>query len=165
MTTARIGGGIATRLFRAMHYQRRARLPDMSANNASDQLPQKRLGGVSGKGFMPGASGNPGGRPRGIEARAREFTEEALQALRAALQNPRERVAAATVLLSYGWGRPKQVIEANDAASITIMHLTAARDISAEMHAALPMIEGAAEPDKAKSANGQLLGPITPALE
>jgi len=25
----------------------------------------KRLGGITGKGFMPGKSGNPGGRPRG----------------------------------------------------------------------------------------------------
>jgi hypothetical protein len=27
--------------------------------------PKKKLGGVTGKGFMPGQSGNPGGRPKG----------------------------------------------------------------------------------------------------
>jgi hypothetical protein len=26
---------------------------------------QKLLGGITGKGFMPGKSGNPGGRPKG----------------------------------------------------------------------------------------------------
>lgn len=26
---------------------------------------EKKLGGVTGKGFMPGVSGNPGGRPKG----------------------------------------------------------------------------------------------------
>jgi hypothetical protein len=26
---------------------------------------EKRLGGITGKGFVPGQSGNPGGRPKG----------------------------------------------------------------------------------------------------
>lgn len=32
-------------------------------NNVS-ATPQKMLGGITGKGFMPGQSGNPGGRPK-----------------------------------------------------------------------------------------------------
>jgi hypothetical protein len=56
-----------------------------------------------------------------------------LQALVAALANPRERVQAAAVLLSYGWGKPKQIIEANEATSVTVMHLLAAREISDEL--------------------------------
>jgi hypothetical protein len=84
--------------------------------------------------FPPGISGNPSGRPRGIEARCREFTEEALQALRAALRNPKERVAAASVLLSYGWGKPKQVIEANAETSVTMLHLLASQSIGAGLH-------------------------------
>jgi hypothetical protein len=32
-----------------------------------------RLGGVTGAGFRPGVSGNPGGRPRGLASRVREL--------------------------------------------------------------------------------------------
>lgn len=61
--------------------------------------------------FKPGQSGNPGGRPtvvKTIQHMAREKTPEVIKALLAALERPRERVAAATVLLAYGYGRPVQ---------------------------------------------------------
>ena len=32
-----------------------------------------RVGGVTGKGFTPGVSGNPGGRPKGLSRRVREL--------------------------------------------------------------------------------------------
>jgi hypothetical protein len=35
-----------------------------------------RLGGVTGKGFTPGVSGNPGGRPKGLSRRVRELVGE-----------------------------------------------------------------------------------------
>jgi hypothetical protein len=69
--------------------------------------------------FRPGASGNPKGRPpRGpldenIVALARQRTPAAVEALTRALQSPRERVAAATVLLAYGYGRPSQNVSIN----------------------------------------------------
>lgn len=31
----------------------------------TDNIARKKLGGATGKGFMPGQSGNPGGRPKG----------------------------------------------------------------------------------------------------
>jgi hypothetical protein len=70
-------------------------------------------GGATGKGFMPGQSGNPGGRPTGVKDMtqlARAHTVDAIRALVAALQKPRERVAAATALLDRGWGKPVQMI-------------------------------------------------------
>ena len=35
-----------------------------------------RVGGVTGKGFTPGVSGNPGGRPKGLGRRVRELVGE-----------------------------------------------------------------------------------------
>ncbi len=34
------------------------------ANNQESTNPPKQLGGITGKGFMPGKSGNPSGRPK-----------------------------------------------------------------------------------------------------
>jgi Family of unknown function (DUF5681) len=39
----------------------RAQNPELPCENSS----KKRLGGITGKGFIPGQSGNPGGRPKG----------------------------------------------------------------------------------------------------
>jgi hypothetical protein len=61
--------------------------------------------------FKKGQSGNPGGRPvilQDVKRLAQERTPEAVEALVAALKKPGERVAAATVLLAYGYGRPMQ---------------------------------------------------------
>lgn len=100
--------------------------------------------------FKPGQSGNPGGRPKGhrdVEALARQCTPEAIAALRAALKLPRERVAAAQVLLDRGWGRPKQhmevdgegtpllrirFVDAVDATTVTVQTPTAASESGEE---------------------------------
>lgn len=58
--------------------------------------------------FKPGQSGNPGGRPKGVAALAREHTPEAIKALVAALKCKKERVSAAIALLDRGWGKPVQ---------------------------------------------------------
>lgn len=60
------------------------------------------------KKFQPGVSGNPGGRPKGIAAKAREHTDKAMDVLAAALEDAdaRIRVAAARELLDRGYGKP-----------------------------------------------------------
>lgn len=58
--------------------------------------------------FKPGQSGNPGGRPKGIAAKAREHGDKALDVLAAALDDddPKTRIAAAKEILDRGYGKP-----------------------------------------------------------
>jgi Flp pilus assembly protein TadD len=67
--------------------------------------------------WVPGRSGNPGGRPRAVvEVRdlARGCTEAAVATLLEIMTNPKApaaaRVAAAVAVLDRGWGRPPQAV-------------------------------------------------------
>lgn len=96
-------------------------------NNARNNAKQRRPGGVTGRGFRPGESGNPKGRPR---------TSGLLNALRAAVAEVREdgrtvesllvdvliqealkgrnRLAAVTIIFGRLEGKPKQQMDFND---------------------------------------------------
>jgi hypothetical protein len=82
--------------------------------------------------WVPGQTGNPGGRPKGIAARAREHTDKALETLVAALDDPDRRVAvtAANIILDRGWGKPQQNLSPEDAQSLSFLHLVAMRAIN-----------------------------------
>jgi hypothetical protein len=62
-------------------------------------------------GWLPGQSGNPGGRPRArfdLQALARERTAEAIATLARVMRqktNPAAATRAAEILLGCGWGR------------------------------------------------------------
>jgi len=76
--------------------------------------------GPDGK-FLPGGSGNPGGRPKAAHRvidLARENTELAITTLAAICSDEgapaSARVAAANHLLDRGWGRPRQSVEVSE---------------------------------------------------
>ncbi len=74
-----------------------------------------------GRPFEPGKSGNPGGRPKGID-RVRDLcrakTELAVLTLASIMVNKRvnagARVRAAQEILDRGWGKPNQPISGPD---------------------------------------------------
>lgn len=57
--------------------------------------------------FKPGMTGNPGGRPKGIAAIAREHTDKAVSVLVEGMESDDERVriAAAKEILDRGYGK------------------------------------------------------------
>ncbi len=84
-------------------------------------------GGKRSSSFKPGASGNPGGRPRrpttiaarriaaDVKVLAQDCAADAVSTLRAIMLSerapPAARISAATVLLDRGYGKARQEVE------------------------------------------------------
>lgn len=80
--------------------------------------------------FKPGVSGNPGGRPAGLEEirqLAQQHAPEAIQKLVDHMRSKDERVsiAACNALLDRGYGKPLQTAELTGPAAATTFALTA----------------------------------------
>ena len=98
----------------------------------TDDRPENRS--KQGSRWRPGQSGNPHGRPGGYEefrSLCRTKSPAAVQALELALgAGDTSSVAAARVLLEYGWGKPsaapedlEAVREANPLSGLTLEQL------------------------------------------
>lgn len=90
-----------------------------------------RVGGVTGRGFKPGQSGNPGGKGKSTAVLAKRIQRETknggevvdylLEAMRHS-RSGKERIDAATLLLAYGFGKPMQPTEVTGADGGPIEH-------------------------------------------
>src|SRR5262245_40764721 len=77
-----------------------------------------RAGGVTGRGFLPGQSGNPGGRPRGLARRVRELVgedgHEIVDFMFETMNNQKVRMAdrleAAAWLADRGFGETQRLM-------------------------------------------------------
>jgi hypothetical protein len=93
------------------------------------------LGGVTGMGFMPGRSGNPGGRPKGLAKRVRELVGpdgERLVAFHVdVMEDPEQkmtdRLVAARWLADRGFGRVTLVVDPPEVAGLPSIPVTRAR--------------------------------------
>jgi hypothetical protein len=76
-------------------------------------------GGIAGAGFLPGQSGNPGGRPRGLSRRVRELVGDdgeaiavyMLSVMRDERARTADRLEAAKWLADRGFGRSVQTLD------------------------------------------------------
>jgi hypothetical protein len=96
--------------------------------NVNQRVEHKQLGGITGRGFQPGQSGNPNGRPKtntglvnALRAKVAEVTSDgrtiAQQIANMLVEESlrgRHRVAAASVILDRLEGRPAQQLDFNN---------------------------------------------------
>lgn len=80
-----------------------------------ETTPPKKPGGATGKGFMPGQSGNPEGRPKGFSRLIRERTQdgatlydETKKILGSAKTPPAVKLEAIKFLAAHAYGTPGQ---------------------------------------------------------
>jgi hypothetical protein len=101
-----------------------------------------RIGGITGAGFKPGVSGNPGGRPKGVAKTVRAVVGGDPYKLAVILlgiaQDPKsrdaDRIAACKELLDRGWGKASAFVAVEGHDPLEADELTAEiRDIAAKL--------------------------------
>ena len=104
-------------------------------NNTRNNGPAPRRGGITGRGFLPGHTGNPGGRPKGsreLVTLVRDATQDGQTLIHFLVQVAEgkpvlgrkptlaDRMRAIEMLLDRGWGKAIQRIDA-DQSPVTVV--------------------------------------------
>jgi hypothetical protein len=123
-----------------------------------------------GRPFGKDNPGNPPGRPPApvdIAALAREHGPKCIAVLAEMLDDPNRKVRgfAAQALLDRGFGRAPQTVQSEESEPFTVMHLVAAREISAHLKQILEARNGTAPPPLLEADEAGTEVPLQPALE
>ena len=110
-------------------------------------------GGITGRGFMPGRSGNPGGRPQGLARATRELVGEDGMKLaqlwwdiaRDETRRDSDRLEASKLLADRGWGKAPTYAAIEEADPLDLANLEQAAE---EFRAAILRL-APSEPDDA----------------
>lgn len=90
---------------------------------------ESTLGGATGKGFVPGKSGNPSGRPKMPEELREAFRAHAPIALKTLVdvmttgEKDSDRVKASEIILDRGYGKASQPIDATLEGAIQVINV------------------------------------------
>ena len=105
-------------------------------NNTRNNGPAPRRGGITGRGFLPGHTGNPGGRPKGsreLLTLVRESTRDGRTLVDFLVQVAEgkpvmgrkptlaDRMRASEILLDRGWGKAIQRIDADQSPTTVVI--------------------------------------------
>ena len=111
----------------------------------------RTTGGVTGKGFVPGQSGNPRGRPKGLARATRELVGDDGMKLvelwwdiaRDETRRDRDRLEASRLLADRGWGKAPTYAAIEEADPLDLARLEQAAE---EFRASIVRLAGQAEP-------------------
>lgn len=93
-------------------------------------------GGITGRGFMPGRSGNPGGRPKGLARATRELVGEDghklaefwFSVMQDETRRDSDRLEASRLLADRGWGKAPTYAAIEEADPLDLANLEAAAE-------------------------------------
>lgn len=121
----------------------------MSVGDNGGTTPPKKLGGVTGKGFKPGQSGNPAGgpkKPAELTVRCQGMTAAVLDRLAEIIKSGEDRdaIPAGKLILSYGWGNPSQPVTGEDGGPLMFANVDLSKLSDAQL-AALTALRAASK--------------------